>query len=176
MGDGGMVYQMNSFNPTVENGRAFRQALGRFGTGVTVVTVNTGEGPLGMTANSFSSVSMDPPLVLWSPSKHSKRYPFFEKSNHFAIHVLTADQAEICNNFAKSSDAFDGLEWHYNEKNVPLIDGCLARFECCKSACHEGGDHVIMVGEVERASLSDGSPLLFFGGSLGSFGSFDKAG
>ena len=169
------MFQMDSFQPTADNSRKFRQALGRFGTGVTVVTTSTDDGPLGMTANSFSSVSMDPPLVLWAPSKFSKRYPHFERSSHFAIHVLTEDQAEICNGFAKSSNAFDGLNWHYNETRTPLIDGCLARFECRKSACHEGGDHMIMVGEVERAALSDGSPLMFFGGQLGSFGCFEQA-
>lgn len=169
------LLNMTNFNPSVENGRVFRKALGRFGTGVTVVTTSTPEGPLGMTANSFSSVSMDPPLVLWSPSKFSKRYPHFERASHFAIHVLTTDQAEICNGFAKSSNAFDGLNWHFNDQNIPLIDGCLARFECQKSACHEGGDHMIMVGQVERAALSDGSPLMFFGGNFGSFGSLDQA-
>lgn len=174
MGDGGMVYQMRNFDPMVDNGRTFRQALGQFATGVTVVTTNTADGPLGMTANSFSSVSMEPPLVLWSPSKYSRRYPHFDQSDYFAIHVLSAEQNEICGGFAKSSNAFEGLEWGYGAENVPLIDNCLARFECKKHACHDGGDHIIMVGEVLRASMSEGAPLLFFGGGFGSFDASKK--
>lgn len=169
MGDGGVAYQMNSFEPGLDNGAILRKALGRFGTGVTVVTVNSDEGPIGMTANSFSSVSMDPPLVLWSPSKKSRRYPHFAKSEYFAIHILAASQKNICDGFAKSADSFANTDWALNDSGVPIINQCLACFECRQTALHDGGDHSIMVGEVLRASYCDGEPLLFFGGQFGSF-------
>ncbi|KAJ56423.1 flavin oxidoreductase [Actibacterium mucosum KCTC 23349] len=161
---------MQDFTPNADNTRAFRSALGRFGTGITVVTAPSADGPVGVTANSFSSVSMDPPLVLWSPSKSSRRAAYFTRSSHFAIHVLSQDQADIGNGFAKNAFAFDGLDWRPGQGDVPLIKGCLARFECSRHAIHDGGDHHIMVGRVDRVTTADGSdPLLFFCGQYGRF-------
>ena len=149
---------------------ALRKAFGRFGTGVTIVTVMSPSGPVGMTANSFSSVSLDPPLVLWSIARASRRYPAFEASGRMAIHVLCEEQDLLCKAFAKSHDAFGEARWHVSEHGVPLLEGCLARFECRQYAEYDGGDHAIIVGEVERALIEEnGDPLLFFGGRFGSF-------
>ena len=161
---------MKSFVPHADNTRDYRAALGQFGTGVTVVTTQSEWGRIGITANSFSSVSLDPPLVLWSVAKGSKRYPPFSHSRHFAIHVLSADQADICNGFAKDADAFEGLDCIENDHGVPLINGCLARFECRKEDVHDAGDHAIMVGRVLNVTLKAGDPLLFHNGKFGHFG------
>ncbi|WP_273522038.1 flavin reductase family protein [Rhodosalinus sediminis] len=158
-----------TFVPGPGQERALRDALGRFGTGVTVVTCATPTGPLGITANSFASVSLDPPLVLWSPARNSGRFPFYAAARHFAIHVMGAEQFEVCRGFARSGDAFDGLAWHANAEGVPVIDGCLARFECEKTSEHDGGDHLIVVARVLRAEAREGAPLLFYGGRYGGF-------
>ncbi|MBV2359902.1 flavin reductase family protein [Thalassococcus sp. CAU 1522] len=159
----------SSFDPSTRDSRAFRDALGRFGTGVTVVTCATRAGPLGITANSFASVSLDPPLVLWSPAKSSTRYPFFMAADNFAVHVMGAEQAHICSGFARRGDAFDGLDWETGPNGVPLINNCLSRFECTQHAVHDGGDHSIVVARVTRVSTRAGTPLLFFGGQYGGF-------
>jgi len=158
-----------NFVPGAETAREFRDALGRFGTGITVVTCATPTGPLGITANSFASVSLDPPLVLWSPAKSSSRYPFYVAAQHFAIHVMGQDQHETCRGFARDGTAFDGVCWSEGAHRVPLLEGCLARFECTKVAEHDGGDHTIIVARVTRAASQDGAPLLFFGGHYGGF-------
>lgn len=159
----------HSFTPSPENSRAYRDALGRFGTGVTVVTTGSAAGPVGITANSFASVSMEPALVLWSPAKSSRRFAHFANATHFAIHVLSHEQDAICHGFAHAQDSFDGLDWSIGTAGTPLIEGCLARFECRMSAIHDAGDHAIVVGAVERATMTDGAPLLFYKGRIGGF-------
>ena len=172
MPDGTMQMRpVTGFEPTVETQRRFRDALGRFASGVTVVTAATPQGGIGMTANSFSSVSLEPPLVLWCPAKGSGRYPVFAGARHFAIHVLAADQAELAMAFARSGDAFGGLDVEIGAHGVPLLGQCLARFECETHALHDAGDHAIMVGRVRRAALAEGAPLVF---SQGRFGRFDN--
>ena len=118
-----------TFVPGPDAARDFRDALGRFATGVTVVTCEA-DGPLGITANSFASVSLDPPLVLWSPARGSRRFDAFAGARHFAIHVLGAEQEALGAGFSSSGEAFEGLELERNAEGVPLIAGCLARFEC----------------------------------------------
>lgn len=154
---------VNVFDPTLD-ARAFRSALGAYATGVTVVTVPSSDGPIGITANSFASVSLDPPLVLWSPAKSSKRFNYFSGAPHFAIHVLDAHQQTCCNGFTKDRSAFSNLDWAEGAHSVPLIEGCLARFECSLEAEHDAGDHTIIVGRVAKASARDGLPLLFQAG------------
>ena len=156
---------MNAFDPTTDP-KAFRNALGAYATGVTVVTVASDDGPIGITANSFASVSLDPPLVLWSPSKSSSRFKYFSGAPHFAIHVLDAHQHDLCNGFVKDRSAFDGLDWVAGDHDVPHIRGCLARFECTLAAEHDAGDHTIIVGRVTGASVRDGSPLMFQAGQF----------
>ncbi len=149
--------------------RAFRDALGRFATGVTVITAPTLEGPMGFTANSFASVSLDPPLVLWSPAKSAMRFPFFAAARHYAIHVLGAEQATLSARFVRGGSGFDGLEHETNAEGVPVVPGTLARFDCEQAATHDGGDHLIIVGRVLRALFRDGPPLVFSQGGYGRF-------
>ncbi|WP_108484015.1 flavin reductase family protein [Oceaniglobus ichthyenteri] len=158
-----------TFIPGPDTAREFRDALGQFATGVTVVTCATDNGPLGITANSFASVSIDPPLVLWSPARSANRFPIFEAAQHFAIHIIGAEQSEMCQAFVKDGAAFPGLNWAPGATGAPLIDGCLARFECERHAVHDGGDHAIIVGRVLSATLGQGTPLVFSGGRFGAF-------
>jgi flavin reductase (DIM6/NTAB) family NADH-FMN oxidoreductase RutF len=157
------------FVPGVDNHRAFRNALGSFTTGVTVVTAMTSDGPIGMTVNSFASVSLDPPLVLWSPAKSSSRYGAFTGACHFAIHVLGADQDHLSAAFTRGGSGFDGIEVRFNEEGVPVLPGTLARFECAEQAQHDAGDHTIIIGRVLRVAHRQGEPLCFSGGRFGRF-------
>ena len=154
------------FKPHEGNTRILRDAFSKFVSGVTVVTTTSEEGPVGITANSFSSLSLVPALVLWSPYTGSRRFPFFENAQYFAIHILSADQEYLCYDFAKSPFGFDNTEVSYNTENVPLIENCLARFECRKRAIYPGGDHVIVVGEVEGVQMREDNALLFFDGKF----------
>ena len=160
---------MEAFEPGPETARDLRDALGRFATGVTVVTCWLDEAPLGITANSFASVSLDPPLVLWSPARFSRRFDAFAEARHFAIHVLGEEQGALGAGFSAAGDAFDGLPWGRNDEGCPVIDGCLARFECRAHARHDGGDHDIVVGRVMRAASRRGAPLVFASGEYGRF-------
>ncbi len=162
---------MEHFSPSPEMGRKLRGALSRFGTGVTIVTAPTEKGPIGITANSFSSVSLDPPLVLWSAAKSSRRFPYFAKAERFAIHVLGEEQMPLCNAFSADAFAFDKVNWTEGEGGVPLLQGCLARFECERYAEYDGGDHSIFVAHVLQAAVREGNPLLFFSGQFGNFAS-----
>ncbi|WP_050929727.1 flavin reductase family protein [Aestuariivita boseongensis] len=157
------------FTPNADTTRQFRDALGCFGTGVTVVTAQSDQGPLGMTANSFSSVSLDPPLVLWAPAKSSRRYASFAKAQHFAIHVMGEDQDAMARHFARAGDGFDAFDWSRSEAGVPILAGCLARFECHLAALHDAGDHAIIVGHVDRAAFRPGKGLIFKQGQYGGF-------
>jgi len=157
------------FIPGADNHRAFRNALGSFTTGVTVVTAMTADGPIGMTVNSFASVSLDPPLVLWSPAKSSSRYGAFTGASHFAIHVLGADQDHLSAAFTRGGNGFDGIEVRFNDEGVPVLPGTLARFECAEQAQHDAGDHTIIIGRVLRVAHRQGEPLCFSGGRFGRF-------
>lgn len=162
------------FQPGPLDARAFRSALGRYATGVTIVTCDSEIGPLGITANSFASVSLDPPLVLWSPARASKRFEAFEAAEKFAIHVLGDDQKDFCDVFASQGGDFSKLNWAPSAGNVPLIDDCLVRLECDRHAVHEGGDHAIVVGQVTAAVVREGgSPLVFANGGFGRFSKFE---
>lgn len=158
-----------SFAPEPENTRALRDALGRFATGVTVVTIFTDDGPMGITANSFAAVSLDPPLVLWSPARASSRFDRFSGAQHFAIHVLHAGQSDLCARFTRGGAGFEDLEVGYTAEGVPLLSDTLARFDCSRHAVHEGGDHAIVVGRVQHVTMQAGEPLLFAQGRFGRF-------
>jgi flavin reductase (DIM6/NTAB) family NADH-FMN oxidoreductase RutF len=157
------------FVPDPENLRTFRNALGAFTTGVTVVSVMTSEGPVGITVNSFASVSLDPPLVLWSAAKSSARHDLFTRADHYAIHVLGADQHQLSARFTRGGKGFEGLDWDENEDGAPIISGTLTRFECRRYTLHEAGDHTIVIGRVLRAAQREGEPLCFSRGSFGRF-------
>lgn len=145
---------------------AFRRALGNFATGITVVTATSPSGErVGVTANSFNSVSLDPPLVLWSIDKKSGSYPIFDAASHFAVNVLAADQMHLSNNFAKrSKDKFADIDFQEGLGGAAVLPDCAAVFECESFACLEGGDHWILLGKVERFSDNGRAPLLFHQG------------
>ncbi len=148
-----------------------RDAMGCFATGVTIVTTMTDRGPLGMTVSSFATVSLDPPLVLWSPARKSARFQAFEAASHFAVHILSQDQRELANIFSKSGiEAFDDLEYTLGIGDTPLLEGCTARFECSHAAGHDGGDHLIVVGEILRLSARDKPSLLYYRGNYTELG------
>ncbi|AHG18584.1 flavin oxidoreductase [Chania multitudinisentens RB-25] len=151
----------------VLDSRAFRRALGNFATGVTVVTAATQDGTrVGVTANSFNSVSLDPPLVLWSIDKRSGSYPVFEQANHFAINVLAADQVDLSNRFARpSEDKFAGIEVDMGAGNAPLLVDCAARFQCEKYQQIDGGDHWILIGKVVAFDDLGRAPLVYHQGA-----------
>lgn len=157
-----------TFDPSTDPD-SFRGALGTFVTGVTVVTTDSPEGPVAIVANSFASVSLDPPLVLWSPAKSSKRFAHFAGSRRFAVHILAADQRDICNQIIQSKTAISNIPMHLSHCGMPIIEGALAAFECNLEATHDAGDHVIVVGRVMKAHHGGGDPLVFHGGTYGAF-------
>ena len=144
----------------------FRAALGSFVTGVTIVTASDGAGcDVGVTANSFNSVSLDPPMVLWSLARKSASLAVFAKASHFAVHILAADQENLSDRFARSGeDKFAGLAIARGAGGAPLLPGAAARFQCRTAFQHDGGDHVIFVGEVEAFERDARAPLAFHGG------------
>jgi flavin reductase (DIM6/NTAB) family NADH-FMN oxidoreductase RutF len=158
---------MNRMEPFTD--RELRDAFGRFATGVTVVTTRAGTGPLGITANSFASVSLDPPLVLWLPAKGSSRFAPFTDCERFAIHIMGRAQHEISSAFVREGDIFRDIVWTEADDGTPLIDECLARFHCATHAVHDAGDHAIVVGRVLDAVHLEGEPLIFQSGRYGSF-------
>ena len=151
--------------------RDFRHALGTYATGVTIVTAMTGDGkPYGLTCNSFASVSINPPLVLWSLGMYSQGLPIFQNASHFAVNVLGISQQPLAAKFAKSSlDKFEGVEWKPGLGNAPILAGSVAHFQCRAASRYYGGDHVIFLGAVEAYTYSRKEPLLFAGGGYGRF-------
>lgn len=145
---------------------SFRDALGHFATGVTIITAMGRDGtPVGVTVNSFNSASLDPPLVLWSLNRSSGTLPVFSEAGSFVVHILSAEQIELSNRFARpADDKFDGIEFGEGLGGAPLLAGCAARFECRTMYQYEGGDHIIFVGEVQRFDQSGGATLLFHKG------------
>jgi 3-hydroxy-9,10-secoandrosta-1,3,5(10)-triene-9,17-dione monooxygenase reductase component len=146
--------------------RALRNALGAFATGVTIVTTRNIEGlDVGVTANSFNSVSLNPPMVLWSLSRQAMSLSSFQQSPCFAVHVLAADQDDLSRLFAtKGASKFEQLAVTRGFGNVPLIDGCAARFQCRTAFSYDAGDHIIFVGEVQAFEAFQRPPLLFHAG------------
>lgn len=158
-----------TFVPGPETARAYRDALGAYGTGVGVVTIQTPHGPAAITVNSFTSVSMAPPLVLWCPAKTSLRHDAFMQAERFAFHVMAEDQLPLAQRFARQGDDFDAVDWAPNSDGAPAIAGCLARFDCRRHACHDAGDHTIVIGEVLQVAARPGKGLLFKRGQYGGF-------
>ena len=153
---------MSAFTP-----EDFRAALGQFATGVTIVTAIDGQGhKVGLTANSFNSVSLAPPLVLWSLSKQSGSMPGLLSARAYAINVLAADQRVLAERFArKGIDRFEGVSWRAGLSGAPLLHGAVASFECTHRSHHDEGDHLIFVGEVTHCQRRIGAvPLVFHGG------------
>ena len=151
--------------------RDFRNALGTYGTGVTIVTATAADGkPYGVTCNSFASVSLNPPLVLWSLGMFSQGLTIFQNASHFTVNVLNVSQQELALKFAKSSgDKFNGVEWTPGLGNAPILAGSVASFQCRAVNRYYGGDHVIFLGAVEAYAYSKQEPLLFARGGFGRF-------
>jgi flavin reductase (DIM6/NTAB) family NADH-FMN oxidoreductase RutF len=151
--------------------RDFRNALGTFATGVTIITATAADGkPYGLTCNSFTSVSLNPPLVLWSLGMFSQGLPIFQNASHFTVNILSASQQALSNKFAKSSaDKFEGVEWKPGLGNAPVLTGCVANFQCRAANRYYGGDHVIFLGAVEAYAYNRQEPLLFARGGYGRF-------
>ncbi len=149
--------------------RALRNAFGNFVTGVTLVTTVGADGKaIAMTANSFSSVSLDPPMVLWCIDKGSDRLGIFQEAKHFAINVLAANHQELSGRFAKKGQPYmDGVEYTMWETGSPIITDAVAIFDCDKAASHDAGDHIIYVGLVRKFGAPDtaGKPLVFHRGA-----------
>ncbi len=152
--------------------RALRDALGAFATGVTVVTALDPDGrAIGLTVNSFNTVSLDPPLVLWSLSLASPNIAAFRAASHFAVNVLAADQQAVSECFAqRNSDKFADIDWRAGRGGVPLLSGCCAVLECRNENQYAGGDHLIFIGRVETCSRQNKPPLLFHGGRYRNLG------
>lgn len=155
---------MASLDPTT-----FRAALGRFASGVTVLTVRSAEGAdLGMTATAFSSVSLTPPLILVCVDRDASAAPALREGVAFAVHILDEAQADLSRRFASSDeDRFAGIAYSRGDDGVPRLEGVLARLDCRVHAIHDGGDHVIVVGAVSGATTADAAPLLYFRGAYG---------
>ncbi|MEE4377944.1 MAG: flavin reductase family protein [Candidatus Competibacteraceae bacterium] len=149
----------NAFNEV-----EFRRTLGTFATGITVVSMVNGNGQFdGLTVNSFNSVSLDPPLILWSLSLTSPRFAMLQNIPHFAINILAADQIAIADRFAtQNDDPFDGIETTLGLGGVPLLQGCVAILECRTETTYPGGDHLIFIGHVERLHYQVGEPLVYW--------------
>jgi 3-hydroxy-9,10-secoandrosta-1,3,5(10)-triene-9,17-dione monooxygenase reductase component len=157
-----------------EDARRFRDVLGMFATGVTVVTSMSGDEPVGMTCQSFSSVSLDPPLVMFCPAKTSRAWPLMRQAGFFCVNFLSAGQEDISDGMAsKGSEKFDGVGWKPASTGAPLIDGVLGYVDCTIDRVHEAGDHYIVVGLVQELDIGDGRtegaapavPLLFHRGA-----------
>lgn len=146
--------------------RELRDVFGTFVTGVTVVTTRDAQGtPHGVTANSFSSVSIDPPLVLWSQSLKANSFPAFRDSEHFVVNILAEQQVDVSQRFARAgTDKFDGVAVSSNEHGMPRIEGSTAFIECRKVATYPGGDHAVFLGQVERFHRTHSRPLAFGNG------------
>ncbi len=157
-----------------ERARQFRDVLGLFCTGVTVVTSMSTSGPVGMTCQSFSSVSLEPPLVMFCPARTSRAWPLMRAAGFFCVNILDAGQRELSNVMAtKGSEKFDGLGWTAAGTGAPVIDGVLGYVDCAIESVHEAGDHYIVVGRVKELAVGDGhggrrdpaTPLLFHRGA-----------
>ncbi|MDD2058950.1 flavin reductase family protein [Pseudomonas sp. GD03860] len=146
--------------------QAFRTALGTFTTGVTIITTQAEDGsPVGITANSFNSVSLNPPLVLWSLSKKARSLPIFSNGKHWNVHVLSTEQEQLSGRFAtQGEDKFAEIQFDDGVSEAPLLQDCTARFQCRTAFQYEGGDHVIFVGEVLAFDHSERAPLAFQSG------------
>lgn len=151
-----------TFRPE-DDRRTYRRALGHFSTGVAVVAASHDDAPIGLTINSFGSVSLEPAWILWNIDEGSVCFDAFCRIKRFAVHVLTTNQQAIAERFADSTEGkFSSIDWGYDDDGVPVIAGCLARFQCRSRGLQRIGDHRIIFGAVQHYSLAQGgSPLVF---------------
>jgi 3-hydroxy-9,10-secoandrosta-1,3,5(10)-triene-9,17-dione monooxygenase reductase component len=158
-------------SPTIDEAR-YRQVLGRFATGVTVVAAVSGDQPIGLSINSFTSVSLDPPLVAFCTARESSSWPRIRSAGSFCVNVLAEDQEDISRVFAtRGKDKFRGVGWRPSPSGAPLLDGVLAWIDCSLDAEYEAGDHVVVIGRVQALDVEDDQdgPLIFYRGGYGRF-------
>ncbi|MEQ8964604.1 MAG: flavin reductase family protein [Azospirillaceae bacterium] len=147
-----------SSEPAAIDPDSFRAAMGQFVTGVTVATADGPDGPVGITVNSLTSVSLSPPLILFCLDRGARTRPVFEAAPGFAVNMLTADQQSVSRRFARNPADWDGLEVRTGTSGAPIIAGALAAMDCLTEAIHDGGDHIILVGRVVGVERADGDP------------------
>ena len=158
-------------NMAIESGD-FRKVLGKYPTGVTLVSSKDDQGPFAMVIGSFGSVSLDPPLVQFMPAKESGTWLRIKKTGRYCVNVLGEHQLDLSNSFFnKDKDPFEAIHWSESTLGSPIIEGCVAWIDCLIGDVHEAGDHYIVIGEVKAigAFEKDEGPLLFLGGAYGSF-------
>ena len=152
----------------MDNAALLKKSLGMFSTGITIVTtVDDNKNPIGMTVNSFASVSLNPQLVLWSIDKKQPSYDIFLNANGYAVNILSKSQKDLCFNFSSPNEnKFDNVDWNYSKNGHPIINGSLAWFDCIKWNYYDGGDHQILVGEVISHHHKENEPLLYWNGKI----------
>ncbi|MDQ8951472.1 flavin reductase family protein [Acinetobacter rudis] len=162
-----MMNSLKSMDGMTIDPMQFRRALGNFATGVTIITAQNAQGEkVGVTANSFNSVSLDPPLILWSIDKKSSSFSVFEEATHFAVNILSGSQIDLSNKFSRRNvDKFEGTSYQLGAGQAPLLDHCSAVFECERHQIIEGGDHWIMIGKVVNFHDEGRSPLVYHQGA-----------
>jgi flavin reductase (DIM6/NTAB) family NADH-FMN oxidoreductase RutF len=154
---------------TVDGGR-FREVLGHFATGITIVTADEDGEAVGFTCQAFTSLSMEPPLVALAPAKSSTSWPRIAKAGAFCVNILADDQEAICRDFAVSGgDKFRGIGYRPGVSGAPILDGVLAWVECRFVRSHDAGDHELVVGQVLDLGVEPGRPLLYYRGGFGRF-------
>ncbi|GJF30563.1 monooxygenase [Kitasatospora sp. NE20-6] len=152
--------------PSFDSAR-FRHALGHFATGLTIVTALSGDGPVGFTCQSFTSLSLDPPMIALAPGKASRSWPRIREAGAFCVNVLDAGQQDLCTAFATSGgDKFAAAPWSPGRNGAPRLAGSLAHVECRLVTAHDAGDHELVIGAVEDIEVHDGEPLLFYRGAF----------
>jgi 3-hydroxy-9,10-secoandrosta-1,3,5(10)-triene-9,17-dione monooxygenase reductase component len=148
----------------------FREVLGHFATGITIVTATDEGEPVGFSCQSFAALSLDPPMVILAPAKSSTSWPRIARAGSFCVNILGEHQEAVCRAFAVSGgNKFDGVDWSPGVTGSPLIDGSLATVECTLGAIYEGGDHELVTGHVVDMEIGQGSPLLFYRSGFGRF-------
>lgn len=161
------MIMLNEMTPVIQlEQRSLRQLLGQYATGITVVTaLDSNHKKIGMTANSFTSVSLDPPLILWNIAKSATHFEDFKQAEYFAINILSEDQYQESKHFSKSSDdKFEGLDDVDEYMGIPILNKSLTTFVCRQYELHEAGDHYIIVGQIEACRNQLGNPLVFHNG------------
>jgi flavin reductase (DIM6/NTAB) family NADH-FMN oxidoreductase RutF len=148
----------------------FKEALGHFATGVTVVTAMEEGAPVGFTCQAFTSLSLDPPMVALAPAKSSTSWPRIAQAGSFCVNILESRQEALCRSFAVSGgDKFTGVGWHPGSTGSPVLEGALAWIDCRLGLIHDAGDHELVIGHVVELGVGEGVPLLFYRGGFGQF-------
>jgi 3-hydroxy-9,10-secoandrosta-1,3,5(10)-triene-9,17-dione monooxygenase reductase component len=148
----------------------FREVMGHFATGVTIITAMEDEGPVGFTCQTFVSLSLEPPLVALAPGKSSTSWPRIAQAGFFGVNILAEDQEALCRDFAVSGgDKFAGVGWRIAANGAPLLDGVLAWLECSLVVTHDAGDHELVIGAVHDMGVTRGRPLVYYRGGFGRF-------